>query len=94
MFMGVRDYGHLSILKNTQSLRDSFNLSFVVKMWALGYGNMTKLVSRVNKSTSPQDKLEQVRLSQFSRPPEKEIQAPYHIFITLKKSLKKSSLNV
>lgn len=78
-----------SYLENTQSFQDSFNLSFVVKMWALGCGNMTKLVSGVNKSISPQDKLKQVRLSQFSRLSEKEVQAPSYIFITLKKSLKK-----
>ena len=86
--MGSEITEHL-ILKYTQSLQDSLSFGFVVQMWAVGCQNIIELVLRVNKPISFQAKLRQVRLSQFSSPPRKEIQAPFsHLSGTLKKCSK------
>ena len=88
--MGSEVTEHLLILKYTRSLRNSLSFGFEVQMCAVRCQNIRGLVSRVNKPISFQAKLRQVRLSQFSSLPRKEIQAPFsHLSGTLKKYSKK-----
>lgn len=65
---------HLILIYTVTSGLLSFG--FVVQTWAVGYQNITELVSRVNKPISFKLELRKVRLFQFSSPP-RQLQAPF-----------------